>query len=140
MEDNKNDIKEDGLFYEGAFWIIADSVIDILKGKFELLGEKILVNYEGDPVEIVKTKRGDVPHKKLWQQEAYNTWNKKYDYKFFPRGRVSVYKGNAFVNIHSKMNTPKIIDSITEYYKIRGLDLNIVYPNNQGDHYEFGLE
>ncbi|HQC55340.1 MAG TPA: hypothetical protein PKX91_06430 [Clostridia bacterium] len=139
MKSIQQDI-EDGLCYEGAFWIIADSVIDIFKGKFELLGERILINHNGEPVEIVKTKRGDVPHKKLWQQEAYNTWNKEYDYMFFPRGRVSVYKGNAFVHIHSKMNIPKVIDSIIEYYKISDLDLNIEYMNKQGSHYDFGLE
>ena len=40
--------KEDDLYYTGAFWIVADSFSDIIKGNFRIVGNKILTDYNGE--------------------------------------------------------------------------------------------
>lgn len=133
--------KEDDHYYEGPFWIIADSVRDIFLGNFKIVGEKRLVDYNGNWVEGVKVKRSDVPHRILWKDEKYAEWNKDYEYDYFPRGRVSIYNGVAYMNIHSKMNIARVIDTVIDAYQLYKImdTLNIDYNDRQGSHYDFGL-
>lgn len=73
----------------------------------------------------------------------WDSYKKDYDveYDYYPRGRVSVYNGKAYININSICNTPKVIDSILSFYCIRDLDYEISYNDvNQGSHYDFKLK
>lgn len=129
--------KEDNNYFEGSFWIIADSVDKLLCGDFNIIGQKELTTYEG-----IRNRDRNVKlltHKQLWDSYKKNYNNVYYDY--YPRGRVSVYNGKAYININSICNTPKVIDSILSFYCIRDLDYEISYNDiNQGSHYDFQLK
>lgn len=129
--------KEDNNYFEGSFWIIADSVDKLLCGYFDIIGQKELTTYEG-----IRNRDRNVKlltHKQLWDSYKKNYNNVCYDY--YPRGRVSVYNGKAYININSICNTPKVIDSILSFYCIRDLDYEISYNDvNQGSHYDFKLK
>ena len=129
--------KEDNNYFEGSFWIIADSVDKLLCGYFDIIGQKELTTYEG-----IRNRDRNVKlltHKQLWDSYKKNYNNVYYDY--YPRGRVSVYNGKAYININSICNTPKVIDSIMSFYCIRDLDYEISYNDvNQGSHYDFKLK
>lgn len=129
--------KEDNNYFEGSFWIIADSVDKLLCGYFNIIGQKELTTYEG-----IRNRDRNVKlltHKQLWDSYKKNYNNVYYDY--YPRGRVSVYNGKAYININSICNTPKVIDSILSFYCIRDLDYEISYNDiNQGSHYDFKLK
>lgn len=131
--------KEDDLYYQGPFWLIADSFLNILRGKFELVGSKFTCNYDGDYIQNDKSK-SQRTHKKIWDSE-YSEIYETDDYTFFPRGRVSIYKGIAFIHINSKCNVPKVVDKIINEYNLGKLeieiDLNDAY---QGSHYNFKLQ
>ena len=129
--------KEDNNYFEGSFWIIADSVDKLLCGDFNIIGQKELTTYEG-----IRNRDRNVKlltHKQLWDSYKKNYNNVYYDY--YPRGRVSVYNGKAYININSICNTPKVIDSILSFYCVRDLDYEISYNDiNQGSHYDFQLK
>lgn len=129
--------KEEDSYFAGAFWIVADSVHEMLIGNFEIVGERLLTFFEG-----VRNRDREVKlqtHQNLWSEYKADYENKPYDY--YPRGRVSVYKGKAYININSICNTPKIIDKIREYYRVDKLDCVVTCNDiEQGSHYDFKLE
>lgn len=109
----------------------------MLIGNFEIVGERLLTSFEG----VCNRDRGIKlqTHKKLWNEYGLDYKNKPYDY--YPRGRVSVYNGKAYININSICNTPKIIDKIREYYCVDKLDCVVTCNDiEQGSHYDFKLE
>lgn len=131
--------KEDEIYYQGPFWIIADSFKDIHRGKFQIIGEPLPCNYSGEYIGDATSKSAKT-HKRIWKSE----YSDKYDiddYTYYPRGRVAVYEGTAFIHLNSKCNIPSVIDRIVDMYKIEKLDieidLNDVY---QGSHYDFKLK
>lgn len=130
--------KEDDYYYQGPFWIIADCFKDIHRGKFEIVGEKFLSDYNGNYIGEA-TSKSQKTHKKVW--EELKSQYKDVDYTYYPRGRVAIFKGTAFIHINSKCNIPYVVNAITHEYNIEKLDievdLNDVY---QGSHYDFGLE
>lgn len=129
--------KECGSYFAGAFWIVADSVHEMLIGNFEIVGERLPTSFEG-----VRNRDREVKlqtHQNLWNECGLNYKNNSYDY--YPRGRVSVYNGKAYININSICNTPKIIDRIREYYCVDKLDCVVTCNDiEQGSHYDFKLE
>ena len=133
--------KEDESYFQGAFWINANSVGDILLGQFKIVGQRLLCNYEGSYTNDTTSKSAKT-HKKLWEEYKNNLDGMSdKDYTYLPRGRVSIYKGKAYIHIHSRMNIPKVIDAIISAYELKKLDI-IVDLNDtyQGSHYEFELQ
>lgn len=132
--------KEDDIYFQGPFWIIANSQIDIQKGNFTLLSKLIPVDYNGNYLDDSKGTKGFTSHKKLWNeyQLKYNV-----DYDYYPRGRVRVVGGEVFIHINSKVNTPKVINSIISEYGLNRLSDNINIEEDdllQGSHYNFKLK
>lgn len=130
--------KEDDYYYKGAFWIIADSVSDILTNNFNIEGSKILCSYEGKLDRTRETRKNET-HESVWKYLApkYNYVS----YNYYPRGRVEVYNGVAYININSILNNPNIIDKIRQMYEIERLDYHIGLNDlNQGGHYDFLLK
>lgn len=130
--------KEDDSYFCGPFWITGKSFLDILKGEFNIEATKYLCNYNGDILNNSSSK-SQKTHKKVWDK-----LKSKYDgveYTYYPRGRVSVYNGVAFIHINSKCNTPKIIDAIVKEYCLDKLSINIdLNDTYQGNHYNFELK
>ena len=130
--------REDDVYFQGAFWIKGDSVKDIIRGNFELICEKRLCDFNGKDVNILASKNS-LNHKNLWKNEfGAKHENKSFDY--YPRGRVSIYEGTAFIHIHSILHTPAIVDSIIKEYGIDKLDVEVERNDLlQGSHYDFKL-
>lgn len=132
--------KEDDTYYQGAFWIISDSFKDILRGNFKIDGIRLESDYEGNYTNFNQSQKR-ITHKMLWGDNFSNKYGKDKDYTFYPRGRVAIYKGTAFIHINSKCNTPKIIDEIIKTYNIGRLEIEIdLNDTYQGGHYDFELE
>ena len=115
--------KEDDLYFQGAFWIKGNSVKDIIRGNFELICEKRLCDIDGKDVNITASKNS-LNHKNLWKNEfGKDHEDKSFDH--YPRGRVSIYRGTAFVHIHSILHTPAIVDAIINEYGIDKLEVEV---------------
>ena len=53
---------------------------------------------------------------------------------------VEVYKGVAYINLNSLLNTPSIISSITHEYQIQDLEYHVYAIDElQGAHYDYLL-
>ena len=129
---------EDESYFKGPFWIVAYSIPDILLGNFSIVADKHLCTYEGELNRTRATRKFET-HESVWKElkQQYNN----VEYKYYPRGRVEVYKGTAYINIHSILNTPKIIDTIRKEYCIEKLPYKIGLNDvDQGSHYEYELQ
>ena len=139
--------KENDLYYQGAFWIEADSVIDIFRGNFSLIGIKLESDYNGNYLNLQRSK-SSLTHSRIWKELLNNLSNidfthkyKDEDYTYLPRGRVSIYNGIAFIHLNSKMNIPKVINKIVDEYNLHKLELEIdLNDEYQGSHYDFTLK
>ena len=130
--------KEDDLYFKGAFWVIADSVDNILTGNYELLCNKTICTYEGH-LDRNRPDRKNETHEVIWNLEYKDKYN-GVSYKYYPRGRVEVYNGKAYININSILNNPNIIDNIRREYGVEKLDYSIGLNDlAQGSHYDFEL-
>lgn len=132
--------KEDDIYYQGAFWIKSDSLADIHRGKFTIIGIKLPCNYDGEYVNEITASKSSLTHKKLWVRYNNGLEDKPFDY--LPRGRVAITtNGLAFIHLNSRTNIPKVIDKIIDIYNLHKLnveiDLNDIY---QGSHYNFQLK
>ena len=131
--------KEDDVYFQGAFWIKGDSVKDIIRGNFELICEKRLCDFNGKDVNILASKNS-LNHKNLWKNE-FGAQHDGKSFDYYPRGRVSIYKGTAFIHIHSILHTPAIVDAIINEYGIDKLDVEVERNDLlQGSHYDFLLD
>lgn len=130
--------KEDDLYFQGAFWITGNSVKDIIRGNFNLLCEKRLCDINGKDVDVTGSENS-LNHKNLWKSEFGKDQNDK-SFDYYPRGRVSIYEGTAFIHIHSILHTPAIVDAIINEYGIDKLDVEVERNDIlQGSHYDFLL-
>lgn len=109
--------KEDDLYYTGAFWIVADSFSDIIKGNFRIVGNKILTDYNGEIKQAIISKRS-LSHKALWSSKFKEELKSDKDYDYYPRGRVGLINGKAYININWHCNMPKIIDAVLDMYRV----------------------
>ena len=128
--------KEDELYFQGAFWLKADSFKDIMLNNFELLiGSKLLSNYNGDICQEIVSKNS-LSHKNLWNNVSDgHTWT------YYPRGRVAIYNGTAYIHLNSKCNAPGVIDKIVSEYCIDKLNIELDFNDTyQGSHYDFELQ
>ena len=130
-------VKEEDYYYQGAFWIKANSVRDIHSGNFELIGSKLVCDYNGNYVDSVDTKK--LTHEQIWPD--FNNGYEDEPYNYLPRGRVGIYKGEAFIHLNSKMNIPEVIDAIINMYQIKKLKVTVKLNDTyQGSHYDFLLQ
>ena len=130
--------KEDDYYYKGAFWVISDNVANILKGKYTIDGSKILCSYDGK-LDRNRESRKNETHENVWKTIASKYNNVPYNY--YPRGRVEIYRGTAYININSILNNPNIIDRIRKLYGIEKLPYHIGLNDlDQGSHYDFLLK
>lgn len=135
--------KEDDMFYQGPFWIIGDSVKDIYKGRFEIVGIGFPVDVNGNYIDDSLKRKGSTSHKKLWSDSEFGKWNAEVEYDYFPRGRVRIAGGEVYIHINSNMNTPNIINAIVKEYNLYkfGNKLNIEEDDIlQGSHYGYHLK
>ena len=134
--------KADDIYFSGAFWIIADSYKDILiNNNISIVGEQIATNYDGSYAQVINSLRG-LTHKRLWSEKFQNELCTSYNYNYYPRGRVGINKGHAYINLPIEcINAPHLIDLIRRFYGIEKLEYEVV-PQDSGkmDNYMFELE
>lgn len=126
--------------YKGVFWIAGNSVKDILSGNYKLICHKIKSDNIGNMLEKIKSKRS-LSHKRLWNEMYKCKVNADVAFNYFPRGRIAISEGVAFINIIDVCNTQEIIDNIIKEYEIDGLEIRIMsYDGNaDGGHRNFTL-
>lgn len=130
--------KDEDLYYQGAFWIIGESVRAIKQGKFTIVGAKLPCDFDGNYLQKYASKNA-LTHKRLWQD--FNRDYKDKPYNYFPRGRVAIYKGIAYIHLHSLFNQPTIVDAVTREYSLGKLEIEVDCNDlYQGSHYDFILE
>lgn len=132
----KEDLKQNE-YWNGCFWVVADSFRDILLGNFKLLVDKYLVDENGNSLET-KTRK-EKTHKNIWNTYYKDTY--KYEYTFYPRGRVQVYDKKVYININPKINIPKVIDEIYKQFDLETVNrVDIEFVEENGLHYQFELK
>lgn len=130
--------KEDDLYYQGAFWLIGNSVKDIKTGNSFILGNKLSCDFNGKYLVAIESKNA-LSHKRIWTEFSADYNNVPYNY--YPRGRVSIYNGTAYIHIHHLFNQPDIIDKIISEYNLKKLEIEVETNDiTQGFHYDFLLK
>lgn len=136
--------KEEELYFKGPFWIVADSVNAIHGGKYKIVGEKYLCDFNGKIMSNIDWARNSTTHKRLWRDKyakLTNSADKPFDY--YPRGRVDIWDGKAYIFIHSSMNFEPLIGNLISEYGLDKLDdaelVEVVENDNQGSHYDYKL-
>ena len=124
--------KEDDYYYQGAFWIIGDSMTDILNNKFHLCCHKILSNYNGNMIDKIESKRS-LSHERLWNSQYKQKENSDKPFNYYPRGRVDISNGVAYINIINDCDTNDIINNIISEYKISKLQIKKELVNEFSD-------
>lgn len=129
--------KEDDLYFVGPLWILGTSLNEINDGKFVLLTEKFLVDYEGKPVS--KAPRSQYTHKGIWDSQYKKEFGTEYNY--CPRGRVGQKQSEAYLNIPNGLNKEVIIPKIKREYDIKK-DFALIKDTDPttGNHYSFLLK
>ena len=129
--------REDDFYFQGVFWIKGNSLEEIKNGDFELLiGSKLLTDFYGDYVRKDVPKKSALTHKNLWCDISDGrAW------EYYPRGRVAVDQGTAYIHLNSQCTSDKIIDAITKTYGIEKLRIVLDYNNEyQGSQYDFEVK
>lgn len=134
-----NEVKKtDDLYFMGPFWLVAPQFKGILRGKFRLIGERFLCDYKGN--DLSEVSKNSQRHKSLWNRKIKSQLNSDKEFDYYPRGRVTIYNGTAFIHLNSLCNTPYIIGKVIDYYEINKLDIEIELNDQiQGSHYNFKL-
>lgn len=132
--------KEDDIYYQGPFWIFAESQQKIQEGVFEIKGEKIPVDYEGNYLITGLIRKGSTSHSSLWSkyQDAPNR-----NYTYYPRGRVRIVQGKVYIHLNSKVHTPRVVNAIVDFYglsRFSAPEISVEHDDElQGSHYDFEL-
>ena len=137
--------KEDELYFKGPFWIVADSIKAIHSGRYKIIGAKYLCDFNGKIVSDNDWTRASTTHKRLWRDkysELTDSKDKPFDY--YPRGRVDIWEGKAYIFIHSTMNFEPLIGNIISEYGLDKLDdfglVEVIENDFQGSHYDYRLK
>lgn len=121
--------KEDELYFQGPFWIEGESVRDIKLGNFNLISFKYPCDINGTQLSDIKNNT----HKEVWDRAE--------DFDYYPRGRVGIFNGIAYINLHSLFNQPDIIDSVIKEYNLEKLEIEVKLEDEKiGHHYQFKLK
>lgn len=124
---------------QGVFWIIAENVKDIHRGKFKIVGEK----FRWFPNNIM------LVHKHVWIKNNFDKEYNNVSCYHYPRGEVRISQdivgpSIAYIRLHSTCNVPKVIDAVVKEYGLKGLVHEIELPDVDsfpyGSHYKFELQ
>lgn len=134
--------KEDDLYFSGAFWIVANSFRDILlNNNVTIVGEQLATNYDGSYAQSINSLKG-LTHKRLWRDKFKHIVNTEQEYNFYPRGRVGIHNGLAYINLPVEcISAPHLIDLIRHFYGIEKLEYEVVPQDSaKMDNYSFDLK
>lgn len=136
--------KEDEIYYNALYWIIAPTEKDILENKeWKLVGYKYGVGYDGKPIENkTSAEWKEWTHKAAWQKEFAEKY-KTDDYMYYPRGRVTIGNadGKLHINTNSRVDLPWINEAVVKFVDGKKLQ-EIIWHKDEGrngSHYEYHL-
>lgn len=87
---------------EGVFWVISR-------------------NGTAKEFELISIFNGILGHSEIWKTVAAEHLElKKYDYEYFPRGRVWIKDSKAIIFIDARLNVPSIIAQIDKTFCLNG--------------------
>ena len=131
--------KEDDLYFQGAFWILVDSLKDMfINNNITIVGEKLLSDFNGDYQISIESFRS-LTHKRIWLK-IKEELNLDVPYNYYPRGRVGIKDGIAYINLPEIcIRAPHLIDMSIDYYGIDKLEIEIV-PQNDDKMDNYGFE
>lgn len=87
---------------EGVFWVIPR-------------------NGATEGFEMICKFNGKLGHSEIWKKVAAERPElKKYDYEYFPRGRVWIKDSKAIIFIDARLNVPSIIAQIDQIFCLNG--------------------
>lgn len=125
--------KEDDVYYQGAFWIIGDSMKDILDNKkYHLCCHKILSDYNGNMIDKIESKRS-LSHKRLWDSKYKVIEQSNKEFNYYPRGRVGISNGIAYINLINDCDYDFIINDIIKEYELDKLEIRKELVNDFSD-------
>lgn len=124
--------KEDDTYYQCAFWIIGNSMKDILDEKYHLCCHKILSDYNGNMIDKIKSKRS-LSHKRLWDSKYKAIEHSDKEFNYYPRGRVGISNGIAYINLINDCDYDFIINGITKEYEVDKLEIRKELVNEFSD-------
>lgn len=117
-----DDLTKEETCFKGPFWVLGSSIDDIKLGNFKLDAYKVPCDFDGNIIEGEERTHSQIMD----------------DYDYYPRGRVGVYKGTAYINIHSILNQPDIIDEIIDAFNLSSLKIVVKHEDSKaGHHYGF---
>lgn len=129
--------KEEDFYFEGPFWITANSLQEIREGKFKILAERYLVDFYGKPVSKVEPSKST--HKYIWETKYQEVL--RVDYNYFPRGRVVFREGHLYLNIPQGLPLNEIQAPILQAFDYRREFDQVFYKDpTTGGHYSFLLK
>ncbi|MEG2541051.1 MAG: hypothetical protein RSB59_04685 [Clostridia bacterium] len=135
--------KEDEIYFEGTWWLIAKSMDDLLMGNYEIVGEMYSVDYNGNYIGARNSTMMQ-EHMDIWSKysKKYTVDGKEVPYNYFPRGRVAIMDGGkAYIYMPKKAFTPNIYDAIKRRHNLKNLDVHLSSQSSErGEHYEFMLK
>lgn len=130
--------KEDDLYFEGIFWVIADSVEEIYNGNYNIISEKFAVDYNGNL--HADFDKANWTHQDVWNNKYAKDYS-NVSYKYYPRGRVVIRNGKYWINVPKEIYLPDIIDNIVTEFNLGKLEANsAIKKSSSGNHYEFELK
>lgn len=87
---------------EGVFWIIPQAA-----------------KIQNNNFEIITVFNGTLGHSDIWESIIVNKKElAKFEYDFFPRGRVWIQDGKATIFLNPKINLPVIIQRVTKWFDL----------------------
>lgn len=87
---------------EGVFWIIPQSA-----------------QIQSNNFEIITVFNGILGHSDIWKSVVSNRKEfSRYEYDFFPRGRVWIKDGKATIFLNPTINLPAILQKVIELFDL----------------------
>ena len=78
-------------------------------------------NGTAEEFELIAKFNGMLGHSEIWETVvAEHPKLKKYDYEYFPRGRVWLKDSKAIIFIDTKLNVPSVIAQIDQTFRLNG--------------------
>lgn len=137
-----NEIRnEEDLYFEGPFWIIAQSMEELNKGNFTILSHPYLVDFWGKPV--MPVPRNESTHEYIWNaryRRSIPDHPYSHEYNYYPRGRVVFKEGKVYLNIPSGLPVDLIKEKVAYKFDYDEFDKVFYKDPTSGNHYTFQLK
>ncbi len=120
---------------KGIFWVLADSIEDIVASN--LLAFATHCDIEGNAYDgsLFNSKYGNsFNHKATWHMLSAKV-TRRYDFDYYPRGRVEITRGKATIWLNGMLCVDEIVADITKQFGLEQVD-SIKVAIDGSEHYK----